>query len=211
MNTNIVKTDTKNENDELVIEVQRFVANINNLMQHRREPQFYVDLMNPDVVERCGRERLEKAVLRFLRGTRQASPELSEKFTKLWHEFNRLYFSGNRSMHNFSVEIINEIASDRRFKSGTRSVIEIPVSSEAVMVDRLLGEMVKFVADNATYEAEKNESNRLFFEGAPVLWKPDMRHFPAEEFIAYATRKPMTPEQWREKQMELLEGDPELN
>lgn len=205
----IVKTDnttnTNTENADAVAEVQRVFVKINNLLQHRHQPEYYVDLMSDEVVNRFGRERLEKATEQMLKGMPKPIPGLSKKFTDLVEKFDKRYFGG-WLFSDARVDVVCQIASDNRsFKFSTGdSVIEIPLSSEAIMVERLLEEMVLAVSPEGGNECEFDVSNQVYLEGAPMGVEPNMRHLSAEEFIAAATREPTTEDEY----MKRLHGNP---
>jgi hypothetical protein len=154
--------------------------------------------MTDDVVNRFGRERLEQATEQMLRGMPKPVPGLSKKFTDLVEKFDKRYFGG-WLFSDTRVDVVCHVASDNRnfnFSPGD-SVIQIPLSSEAIMVERLLEEMVYVVSPEGDDECDfDGVSNQVYLEGAPVRVDPSMRHLSAEEFIAAATREPTTEEEY---------------
>jgi hypothetical protein len=189
-------TNTNNENAEVMAEVQKLIVKINNLLQYRHLPEYYVDLMSDEVVNRFGRERLEKATDQMLRGKPKLMPGLSTKFTDLVGKFDKRYLGG-WLFSNTRVDVVCRVASDSRYLNfSTRdSVIEIPLSSEAIIVARLLEEMVFVISPHGGDECEFDVSNQIYLEGAPMRVDPSMRHLSADEFIAAATREPTTAEE----------------
>jgi hypothetical protein len=45
----------------LIIELQKLIVKINNLVQHIDEPEYLVDLVSDDLLKQYGRERIEEA------------------------------------------------------------------------------------------------------------------------------------------------------
>ena len=194
MNTDIVKTAKDDENAELVKEVQNLIVKINNVNQNRSWPEYYVDLMSDDLLKRYGRSCLEEVTGLVLKQP-SAAAELSERFTNILYEFNERYFGWLHFIRK--VDVRYELADYVRKapyidKDGT---LVLPAASEPVMVERLLGDMVLIGARCDCWECFMNESNRVFLAGAPMSANPNMRELSAEEFIAKATREPMTEEE----------------
>jgi hypothetical protein len=176
----------------LIIELQKLIVKINNLVQHIDEPEYLVDLVSDDLLKQYGRERIEEAARVVLKEC--ISQELSEKFTKLMRQLDERHF-GAPPLSPLKVEVrynIDRAASTNMctIRSGD-GVIELPASSEAVMVERLLEEMLRLTVGRGCWECYVNGSNRLYFDGAPMKVEPEMRHLSAEEFIAKATREPI--------------------
>jgi hypothetical protein len=198
-------TATDIENGEVVTAVQNLFVKINNLLQHRHQPEYYVDLMSDEVVNRFGRECIEKATEQMLQGLPKPIRGLSKKFTDLVETLDKRYFGG-WLFSDTRVDVVCRVAIDNRnfnFSTGN-SVIQIPLSSEAIMVERLLEEMVFVISPQSGHECEFDVSNQVYLEGAPVGVDPSMRHLSAEEFIAAATREPTTVEE----HMKLLTSNP---
>ena len=192
----------------LVIELQKLIVKINNFVQHIDEPAYLVDLVSDDLLKQYGRERIEEAARIVMREC--ISEELSEKFTKLMREFDEQYF-GAPPLSPLKVEVryhIDRAASTNMctIRSGD-GVIELPASSEAIMVERLLEEMLRLTVGRGCWDCYVNESNRLYFDGAPLKVEPEMRHLSAEEFIAKAMRESITPEE-EYKKLHLRENPP---
>lgn len=74
-------------------------------------------------------------------------------------------------------------------------MIHIPASSESILVERILEEMVQKTAGRDCWDCYLRESNRVHLAGAPMTVDPSMRHLSADEFISKATREPMTEEE----------------
>jgi hypothetical protein len=180
----------------LIIELQKLIVKINNFVQHIDEPEYLVDLVSDDLLKQYRRERIEEAARIVLKEC--ISQELSEKFTKLMREFDERYF-GAPPLSPLKVEVrynIDRAASTNMctIRSGD-DVIELPASSEAVMVERLLEEMLRLTVGRGCWDCYVNGSNRLYFDGAPMKVEPEMRHLSAEEFVAKATREPIALEE----------------
>jgi hypothetical protein len=191
----------------LIIELQKLIVKINNLVQHIDEPEYLVDLVSDDLLKQYGRERIEEAARIVMKEC--VSQELSEKFTRLTRQFDERYF-GAPPLSPMKVEVrynVDRAASTNRctIQSGA-DVIELPASSEAVMVERLLEEMLRLTVGRDCWECYKDASNRLYYDGAPIKVEPEMRHLSAEEFIAKATREPVRLEEEHRKL--LLPNDP---
>ncbi len=185
--------DTNNENAELVTEVQKLIVQINNLLSHRDDPEYYVDLMSDDLVKRYGRQRLEEATGLVL-GKPSTALELSERFTNFLRQFNERYFGWLNFIHK--VDVRYELGDHvRRAPHIHDDILVLPAASEPVMVESLLEDMVLLGARCDCWECYLNESNRVFLAGAPMRVDPEMRHVSAEEFIAKSTREPMTAEE----------------
>lgn len=197
-----VKTDTlvgkTNQNDEAVTEVQKLIVKINNLLQHKDEAEYLVDLMPAEVIKRFGRERVVEAAQIVLK--EPVSPELSEKFSKLWQEIGEHYFD-HLVASAYEVEVKYVIDDGPLHYNG---VVHIPASSEPIIVERMLDEMIPRSTPYSGRDCEecyRTESNRAYIAGAPMSVKPEQRHLSAEQFIAAATREPTLEEkEWLKHQ-----------
>jgi hypothetical protein len=195
MATSQVKTESKPEKTlDLVTEIQRTVIKINDLLQHRGEAEYVVDLMNDAAIKRYGRERAIEAARSVLKES--VSQELSIKCTDLWRKFDERYLSGwLLSGHTVQVRYVIDGGPIHDGWSDN-SVVHIPASSEPVLVERILEEMIQRTVGRDCWECYRKESNRVYLAGAPMSVEPNMRHLPAEEFIAAATREPSTEEEY---------------
>jgi hypothetical protein len=192
----IIKTDVtlelNNQDAEIVAEVKKLIAKINNLLWHRYEPDYLLDLMGDDLIARHGRERLKEVAGPMLTDPVEA-PELSKKFTKLWYPLLERFFYP----HDFPyrVEVRYELdRHDFNKRYDDRGIFAVPASSEPVIVERLLGKMSSCREEVRVYNADLHEANLLFLAGAPDS-QPSMRNLSAEEYIAKASREPMTAEE----------------
>ena len=70
------------------------------------------------------------------------------------------------------------------------TILEIPASSEAIMVERLMEEMLRWAVGRSSFDLYMAESNRLYEEGAPMSVHADTRKSSAEEFIASYRQRP---------------------
>jgi hypothetical protein len=147
------------ERTNLVIELQKLIVKINNFVQHIDEPEYLVDLVSDDLLKQYRRERIEEAARIVLKEC--ISEGLSVKFTKLGREFDDRYF-GAPPLSPLKVEVrynIDRAASTNMctIRSGD-GVIELPASSEAVMVERLLEEMLRLTVGRGCSDCYVNES-----------------------------------------------------
>jgi hypothetical protein len=191
MATSQVKTESKPEKTlDLVTEIQRTIVKINDLLVHKDEAEYVVDLMNDAVIKRYGRNRAIEAARTVLKES--VSQELSNKFTDLWSKFGERYFSGwLLSGHKVQVRYVIDGGPIYDGWSDS-SVVHIPASSEPVLVQRMLEEMIQRTSGCDCCECYRNESNRVHFAGAPMCVDLRLRHLSAEDFIAAATREPTT-------------------
>jgi hypothetical protein len=198
MATSQVKTESKPEKTlDLVSEIQRTIVKINDLLVHKGEAEYVVDLMNDNVIKRYGRERAVEAARTVLKES--VSQELSNKCTDLWRKFDERYFSGwLLSGHKVQVRYILDGGPIYNVWSDD-SVVHLPASSEPVLVQRMLEEMIQHTVGRDCRECYRKESNRVHYKGAPMSVEPNMRHLSAEEFIAAATREPTTEEEEHRK------------
>lgn len=205
-------TNTNTQNTEAVAEVQNLIRKINNLLRHGpdqyQHPEYYVDLMGDDVINRYGRESLEAAVRQVVKTSSEHMTELSTKFTALLKTFNEMYFNNNPRLRGVSVEAGYWVGWPAVWSVGG-SEIRLVASSEAIMVRQLLAAMAEWVypADDPCYIKEMH----LDQAGAPVWVEPNMRHLSAEEFIAAATREPKTDEEYMKKIFGNRAPDREVN
>jgi hypothetical protein len=179
-----------NNSDGAVAEAQRLIRNINNLLRagscgKNSHPEYYVDLMDDDVVQQLGRERLEQAVREVVQEP-EPVVELSSKYTELLKKFNHLYFDDDPRLRNVCVEVRYWLGWPPTETTGGGE-IRLVASSEAVMVRQLLKAM-QFYID----QYDPIDMNQLYLRevGAPISVRPEFRHLSAEEFIAQATREP---------------------
>jgi len=193
-NTQMLKSTVKRTNPETLKAIQNVVAKINDLVQHIDEPEYLVDLMPPELIETYGTEELESAVRMVYRHS--ASDELSEKFTNLCHRLAARYFGCIGAEFFSQVKVRIRYRIDRQASTnmcrGDRdeTVLEIPASSEAVMVERLIEEMLRWAVGRSCFECYVGESNRLYEEGAPMTVHSDTRKLSADEFIASYRQRP---------------------
>jgi hypothetical protein len=190
MTTEQVKTESRATTTEktldLVTEIQRTVVKINDLLQHKGEAEYLVDLMSDERAVEAARIVLKESV----------SQELSKKYTDLWRMFDERYFSG-WLLSSDKVQVRYVIDGGPIYDGGSGpSVVHIPASSEPTLVERMLDEMIQRTVGRDCWECYRKESNRVHFEGAPMSVEPKMRHLSAEEFIAAATREPTTEEEY---------------
>ena len=184
---------------DLVTEIQRTVVKINDLLQHKGEAEYLVDLMSDEVIKRYGRERAVEAARIVLKES--VSQELSKKFTDLWRMFDERYFSG-WLLSGLKVHVRYVIDGGPIYDGGAGpSVVHIPASSEPTLVARMLEEMIQHTVGRDCWECYRKESNRVHCAGAPMKVEPNMRHLSAEQFVAAATREPTTKEkEWLAQQ-----------
>ncbi len=177
---------------EIVAEVKNLIVKINNLLSHRGEAAYFVDLMSDELIARYGRERLEEAAGEIL-GTED--PELSKKFTELWYPLLDRFLDGYPPF-GYKVEVRYDIDRhnfEERFDN--KAIFAVPASAEPIVVDRMLRKMSELREGIRAANADVHAANKLFFAGAPDL-APDMRHVSAEEYLAKASREPITEEEW---------------
>ena len=211
----IVKTDnmtnTNTQNAEAVAEVQNLIRKINNLLRHGpdkyQHPEYYVDLMGDELIKSYGRECLEAAVHQVVKRSSEVMTELSTKFTALLKTFNELYFNNNPRLRGVSVEVGYWVGWPAVWTVGG-SEIRLVASSEAIMVRQLLGAMAEWVHP----EADPCYIKEMYLDeaGAPIWVEPAMRGLSAEQFIAAATREPMTNEEYMKKIFGSREADREV-
>ena len=177
---------------DLITEIQRVIVKVNDLLKHKDEAEYLLDLIPSEVIKCFGRERVVEAARIVLKES--VSQDLSEKFSALWKEFGQRYFD-SFLMSFYRVEIRYMIEGgpiyDRSY-SGL-SLVELPASSEPILVERMLEEMMRRnvpYSDGECFECYRWESNRLCTAGAPMSVKPDQRQLSAEEFVSKTTREP---------------------
>ena len=197
---------------ELVTEIRKRLIKINDYIQHPTE-EYFADLMDLDLIQTYGRERIKEVVRDAFanqcnacvdaRGDLYRSygvPYLSYKFTVFFNRFNQDYFDGK--LPQFKVNVLNHM--DNHFQTAEilrdQKVIRILAASEGNMVMRLLAEMARIASSDDGYgEAWEAEMTRLDRAGAPVVVYPD-RVAPngnflglnGEEFINFASRRWIT-------------------
>jgi uncharacterized protein (DUF2164 family) len=131
----------KEETLDLVTEIQRTVVKINDLLVHKGEAEYVVDLMSDEVIKRYGRDRAIEAARTVLKES--VSQELSKKCTDLWRTLDDRYFSGwLLSGHKVQVRYVIDGGPIYNVSSD-QSVVHIPASSEPVLVARMLEEMIQ--------------------------------------------------------------------
>lgn len=198
---NAVKSDsTNNQRAEMLAIVQNLIVKINNLVQHVEEPEYLVDLMPAELIQKYGREQLENTAGMLIgEGT---SEGLSKKFSTLLQRFAEQYF-GERVELFAPLTVRARYRIDRRaatnfcWRENNKMILELPVSSESVMVERLVEEMLHRSIegiDRGTYtgfDPYMDESNRLYEKAAPMCVYPETRWLSAEEFIATYKVRPM--------------------
>jgi hypothetical protein len=199
----IVKTDnmTNKSSDiaDAVAEVKNLISKINNLLRHGpdlyQDPEYYIDLMDDEVIKRHGRECLEAAVRQVVKKSSECLAELSTKFTAS-ETFDELYFNYNPRLRGVSVEVGYWVGWPTVWCVGG-SEIRLVASSEAIMVRQLLAAMAEWVHP----EADPCYIKEMYLEqaGAPIWVEPAMRDLSAEQFIAAATHEPMTDEEYMKK------------
>jgi hypothetical protein len=198
MEESVVRTDagtaTRNECAEIRAAVQDLIVKINNLVQHIDEPEYLVDLISDALVQKYGRERIENTARLVMR--EGVSECLSKKFTDLLRKFASRYFGELGELFScFKVKARYRI--DRQAATnmcrGDRDdmILELPVSSEAVMVERLMEEMLRNSVGRSCWDVYMDESNRLYEENAPMAVHPETRFLSADAFIATYKQRPM--------------------
>lgn len=76
---------------EVLAQVRTFIAKMNNFLSHRNAPEYFVDLIGDEIVNRFGRNALEEASRQVFQQAEEL-PELSNKFTALLQMFNPTVF-----------------------------------------------------------------------------------------------------------------------
>jgi hypothetical protein len=192
-NTNS-SNETSSKNAELVERMQQLIAKINNLVQHIDEPEYLVDLVPDEVVQQYGREQIEKAARAVLRDG--VSETLSKKFSALLHTLAERHFGSLAELFLFyKVEARYSIDPHASTgicmrPAGDERIIELPVSSEAVMVERLVDKLLLHSVGRSSFDAYMYESNRLYDEDAPMTVHPERRWLSADEFITTYKQRP---------------------
>jgi hypothetical protein len=209
----IVKTDNmakkSTDNADAVAEVQNLVVRINNLFRNGADinyhPEYYVDLLGHEAVQRYGRGRLEQAARQVTQADEPLA-ELSTKFTALLKKFNELYFDDDPRLRDVRVEVRYWVGWPPIITTGGGE-ISLVASCEAVLVRQLLAAMA-FYIDQEPDPCNLNEMY-LYDAGAPIFFEPKMRHLSAKEFIAAATREPepTITEEWLSKLRESRPAD----
>ena len=187
---------------ELVAEIRRRLTKINDYIQHPTE-QYFVDLMDQDLIQVYGRERIEEVVHDAFANYCEAGPNsygvpfLSFKFTAFFDQFNTEYFDGKLPSYKVNVlhQMVNHFQTVELWHE--RRVLQILAASEATMVMRLLAEMARIASSDDNYgERWEAEMARLDREGAPMcIYKNTLpagvnaRELIGEDFIRLATRR----------------------
>jgi hypothetical protein len=177
-----------NEDTELVAGVENVIVKVYNLVKDIDKLEYLVDLMPTQLIRCHGRERVENIARHVLQ--EGVSEELSKKFSALLRTLAERYFGslGREMFSFFDAQVRYRI--DRRTSTnmcrviGNKTVIEIPASSEARMVSRLVEEILLYSVGRSSSGVYMYERNRLFDEGAPMVVFPKTRWLSAEEFIA---------------------------
>jgi hypothetical protein len=113
-------------------------------------------------------------------------PEVSERFDKLFQAFNNRYFDSK--LPKYRVEVRYAVRTDRSSIDWRGQAIRIPVSSEPLMVARLLAGMARIATRGTNPTTYQKELFRLHEAGAP-LWVPKaLKALPADQFIEEFTR-----------------------
>jgi hypothetical protein len=206
-------TITNNDDAEIVTEVQNLIVKINNLLWRHCEPEYLVDLMSDELIARYGRERLEEVAGEMMKNPIEA-PELSRKFTELWRPLLDRFWNGYPPF-GYKVEVRYEIdRPDFGQRFDNKAILAVPASGEPIIVDRMLDKMSSLREGIRSANAWIDDANDRFCAGEPQL-EPGMRRLSAEEYIAKASREPITPQQWRAQQLQLAQaaqvGGAELN
>jgi vacuolar-type H+-ATPase subunit E/Vma4 len=181
---------------ELVKAIQDLITKVNDLVQHIDEPEYLVDLMPEHLVQQFGQERITETARAVLK--KGVSKGLSKKFSALLHKLAERHFGsiGAEMFSPFKVSVryrIDRTASTNMCRAdGYETVLEIPASSESVMVERLVEELLFQTVGPSCFDVYLNESNRLYSENAPMTVHPETRNLSAEEFIATYKQKPRT-------------------
>lgn len=189
-----------NGDGELVTEIRKRFTKVNDYIQHPTA-DYFVDLMDQDLIQVYGRERIKEVVHDAFANHCDARPNsygvpyLSFKLTACFGEFNKKYFDGKLP---YKVHVLNQMDSHFRTAEIWREacVIQILAASEAIMVMRLLAEMARIAScDDGYGEAWEVEMARLDRAGAPVVMyantlppEVNARELIAEDFIKLATR-----------------------
>ncbi len=188
-------------NGGAVVEAQKLVVKINNLLRNGADPdyhpEYFLDLMGEEVVQRFGREQLEEAVRQVTKADDPLA-ELSAKFTTLARKFNELYFDDDPRLRELRVEVRYWLGWPPIETTGGGE-IAIVASCEPVMVRQLLTAM----AFHIDQEFDPCHFNELYLNaaGAPIWVEPSQRHLPTEEFVTAATHEPdhSIKEEWLDK------------
>jgi hypothetical protein len=136
-----------------------------------------------DLTERYGFQRPVEAAEEMLDSE---LPRLSREFTELFQAFNDRYFGGK--LPKYRVEVRYTVRADRSSIDWRGQAIRIPVSSEPLMVARLLAGMARIATRRSNPTIYQKELFRLQEAGAP-LWVPKaLQALPAHQFIDEFTR-----------------------
>jgi len=150
--------------------------------------------MPPDLIETYGKEQLESTVGMVLQHS--DSEELSKKFTELCHKLAARYFGCIGAEFFSQVKVRVRYRIDRQASTSMcrgdcdETILEIPASSEAIMVERLMEEMLRWAVGRSSFDLYMGESNRLYEEGAPMSVHAGTRKLSADEFIASYRQRP---------------------
>jgi hypothetical protein len=169
-------------NTELKNELHKLLVKINDYIQ-RQDGQYLADILDAKLFDKYGRDLVEDVAFEMVCSCSDCRvPELSRKFTELYHFFNNRYFDGQLPTYAvavyYSLSYFETSEVDRKNR-----VINILVSSEPVMVFRLLAEMARVATTDSYSQEWKAEVRRLSDAGAPLLLDHTMIGLSAEEFI----------------------------
>src|SRR5580704_7937327 len=154
-NTKMLKAKSKRIDPATLTAIQNLVVKINDLVQHIDEPEYLVDLMPIDLIETYGRQELESLVGQLL--YQSFDDELSEQYTELCHKFAARYFGYIGAEFFSRVKVRVRYRIDRQASTSimcrgnsNETVLEIPASSQAIMVERLIEEMLHWAVGRSS-------------------------------------------------------------
>ena len=191
-----------NENEvELRKELHGIIMRF-NAFALTNDPDLVADLVTEGFLQEFSRDQICEAALQTLDSE---LPELSKKFTGLFHQFNKEYFSNSLPEYTVTVKYVLRRSSQSSYCEGDRE-ISLRAGSEPHMVCNLIWTMARIAAEEdeifvkemdqfhdqlipgSVYERFKGEAvgrvmDRLHELGAPTWTHPDIKAISAERFI----------------------------